>query len=44
MWLEVVIDLVALLWPFGRGKSVEPNVVEPDATTTSGRPFEHGDR
>ena len=33
MWLELVIDLVALLWPFGRGKSVEPSVVEPDATT-----------
>jgi uncharacterized membrane protein YgcG len=33
MWLELVIDLVALLWPFGRGKSVEPNVVEPDTST-----------
>jgi uncharacterized membrane protein YgcG len=33
MWLELVIDLVALLWPFGRRKSVEPNVVEPDTST-----------
>jgi uncharacterized membrane protein YgcG len=31
MWLELVIDLVALLWPFGRGKSVES--MEPDAST-----------
>jgi uncharacterized membrane protein YgcG len=32
MWLGLVIDLVALLWPFGRGKSVELSVVEPDAS------------
>jgi uncharacterized membrane protein YgcG len=33
MWLELVIDLVALLWPFGGGKSVEPDVVEPATST-----------
>jgi uncharacterized membrane protein YgcG len=33
MWLELVIDLVALLWPFGGGKSVEPDVVERDTST-----------
>jgi uncharacterized membrane protein YgcG len=33
MWLELVIDLIALLWPFGRGKSVETSFVEPDAST-----------
>ena len=33
MWLELVIDLVALMWPFGRGKSVEVSVGGPDAST-----------
>lgn len=33
MLLEAVIDLIGLLWPFGRGKPVEPVVVEPGAST-----------
>jgi hypothetical protein len=33
MWVDVVIDLIGLLWPFGRRKSVEPSVVRPGART-----------
>jgi hypothetical protein len=33
MWVEVVIEAVGLLWPFGRRKPVEPGVVEPGAST-----------
>lgn len=33
MLLEAAIDLVGLLWPFGRAKPVEPVVTEPGAST-----------
>ena len=33
MWVEVVIEAVGLLWPFGRGKPVEPSLVKPGAST-----------
>jgi hypothetical protein len=33
MWVEVVIEAVGLLWPFGRGKPVEPTVVKRGAST-----------
>jgi uncharacterized membrane protein YgcG len=33
MWFDLVIDLIVLLWPFGRGKSVEVSVGEPVAST-----------
>jgi hypothetical protein len=33
MWVDVVVDVVALLWPFGRDRLVEPSVVEPGAST-----------
>lgn len=33
MFSEAVIDLIGLLWPFGRSKPVEPVVMEPGAST-----------
>jgi hypothetical protein len=33
MWVEAVIDVIGLIWPFGRNKPVEPTVVEPGAST-----------
>ena len=33
MWVEAVIDVIGLVWPFGRSRPVEPTVVEPGAST-----------